>query len=296
MNLVEEIDRYLEEHKITRLVEVDGVIYAVSASKGLLYLPFRSPNFSQAESPRIRDILVPANDKALYCATSHGIDVFRNGSWSNIRISSNHEFQSNANDVLALAQDSQGNIWIGTSFGLYRMTTPGSFTFLYGDYQIVQGTTIINRQGNSPLQGNLFYNIWSDQKSGLLLFSTNGGLAILKNPAGFNNNSEWIVYTGEHNRSVMQQSTIVTVPQPGNSPLPSNFVQTAIQVGNTIYIGTESGLSAIKDGKWHTYNLDNGLAGDNIKALYLHETETKQILYVGTNGGLSVITHEKQQS
>lgn len=295
MDLKEEKDHYLESHKITRLAELDETIYAVSATKGLLYKPPQAPVFSQVESPRIRDILVPSQEKALYCATSHGIDVFRNNSWSNIKIIANHEFQSNANDILALGQDKQGTIWIGTSFGLYRMNSPNSFTFLYGSYQIVQGSTIINREGNCPLQGNLFYDIWTDDQNGQMFFSTNGGLAILKDPKAYSTPNAWVVYTGEHDRSVMQQGNVVTVTQAGNSPLPSNFIQAAIQVNNVTYIGTEAGLSMIKNGQWLTYGMDTGLAGDNIKAFFLHETDHKYALYIGTNGGLSIISQNKDQ-
>ena len=126
-------------------------------------------------------ILNPKGD-AVYCATSHGVDIFENNAWRNIKIKSDSKFASQANDVTSIAVDNKGQYWLGTTFGVYRMKSENKFDFLFGDYQIVQSNMIIDERGNSPLSGNLLYSITYSPQTNRLLLNSNGGLSIINSP------------------------------------------------------------------------------------------------------------------
>jgi ligand-binding sensor domain-containing protein len=285
---------YLSGQKIIDLAGSDsGSLYAVSSSKGLYSLAPGESKFIHTGSTLVRDAYVPKNSDTVYCATSHGIDILESGTWRNIRIVNRSEFGSQANDVQTLTQDKNGFFWLGTGFGVYRMKTESDFDFLYGNFQIIQGNTVINRPGNSPLGGNLFYHVETDPQRDLLLFATNGGLSILKKSAQPKIRKNWKLYTGNHTVSRMTPEGLQEFPLKGNSPLPTNFIKRALFVDDSLYIGTDQGLILLRDGNWTVYNLDNAMPGDQIHDLFHYETIRSDIVYVGTSGGLAEFNEEK---
>jgi ligand-binding sensor domain-containing protein len=284
--------QYLEGEKVFKLNSYKGTVYAATEKKGLHVLPKGQFQFYHSKSSKIRDFTIDPETGNIYCATSHGVDIWKDGSWFNTKIKSSHEYSNKANDVTAVARDSKGGYWFGTSFGVYRMLSESSFDFFYGDYQVIQGMTIINHSGNSPLKGNLFYNIYSSPE-GEVYFATNGGAAVLKQPDGGRNSSNWTVYNGQHKKSVMQNGQLENILLDGNSPIPSNFINDVMRVRDTLYVATSKGLSRLRDNTWVTFNLDNQLLGDTVHSLSAYETIEAVDVYVCTNGGLTIIHHPK---
>jgi len=285
---------YLAGQKIIDLAGSEsGTLYALSSAKGLYSLTPGESIFTHTGSTLVRDIFIPKNSDTVYCATSHGMDILENGTWRNIRVVNKTEFGSQANDVQSLTQDNSGHFWLGTQFGVYRMNGESDFDFLYGNFQIIQGNTVINRPGNSPLGGNLFYHVQTDPKKDLLLFATNGGLSILKEPSQMKVRKNWKLYTGSHTVSRMTPDGLQEFPLKGNSPLPTNFINRALFVDDSLYIGTNEGLILLRDGNWKVYNLDNAMPGDQIHDLFHYETIRSDIVYVGTSGGLAEFNEEK---
>lgn len=283
---------YLPEESITDLsASADGTLYALSKKTGLHALPLGSNEFYSTGSTKIRDIVIKPGDNAVYCATSHGVDVFQGSSWRNIRVKSTSKFASQANDITAITVDSKGTFWLGTTFGLYRMANDNSFDFIYGDYQIVSGNLVINERGNSPLGGNLFYSTSFNSESNRILFSTNGGLSEVSPPEDYKNKNNWKVYTGNHSTSKMINGKIQSVPILGNSPLPTNFIKLSLEIGDNLFIGSDEGLAHLnrRTGDWIQYNIDNQLGGNQVLCLYSSDLKFRKLLFVGTSGGLSIL-------
>lgn len=289
---------YLEgESIIGLLADSNGTIYANSRKTGLHALPKGDTKFFSTNSSRIRAMVLSTEGDAVYCATSHGIDVFENNRWRNIKIRSQSKFASQANDVTSIAVDGKDNFWLGTTFGVYRMKGESKFDFVYGDYQIVQSNMIIDERGNSPLGGNLLYSIsYSPQKNRLLL-NSNGGLSIINTPENFKKKKAWINYTGDHTTSRMFNGQIESAPVKGNSPLPNNFIKLSIEIGDSLFIGSDEGLAQFDENSksWSLYNIDNQLSGDQVLSLYNIELTGEHLLLVGTSGGLSIIKGASNQ-
>jgi len=283
-------ESYLSGEKVVDLaVGASGTIYAAVEDRGLYYLPPAESKFYATQGGKPRKIFVAEGTDDVYCATANGIGLWSNSMWQRIEIPPMGEFASRANDVTSLAFDKKGTLWIGTNFGLYRRKA-GSYEFLYGNYQIIQGNSVVNHAGNSPLGGNLFFDISVNPEHGGLMFSTNGGLSLLKNPDNYKSPGEWQTLTGDHTQTRMDLGRLVEHPIKGNSPLPSNFIKTAYGYGDLVLIGTDSGLFLLKDGKFEKYGLENQLAGDTIHDLYHQSNVDSDVIYVATNGGLSILT------
>ena len=294
---------YLKGENIVGLLsDSNGTIYANSKKTGLHALPKGDTKFFSTGSSRIRAMTLNPKGDAVYCATSHGIDIFENNAWRNIKIKSLSKFTSQANDVTSIAVDNKGNYWLGTTFGLYKMINENKFEFVFGDYQIVQSNMIIDERGNSPLGGNLLYSVTYSPKSNRLLLNSNGGLSIINGPENYKKKNAWINYTGDHTTSRMISGQIESVPVKGNSPLPNNFIKLSMEIGDSLFIGSDEGLATYEHNtkSWNLYNIDNQLSGDQILSLYSLEKTEENLLFVGTSGGLSIIkiisNHHKEES
>lgn len=289
---------HLSGESVTALaVNREDTLFAVGSKTGLHALPNNSNEFYSTGSTKVRDIAIAPGDSAVYCATSHGIDIFQNDTWRNIKIVSSSKFASQANDLTAITVDSTGTWWLGTTFGLYRMNSAGNFDFVFGDYQIISGSLIINERGNSPLGGNLFYSINFSQKSNRLLLNTNGGLAEISPPENYTNDKNWKIYSGDHTTSKMIDGQIQSIPVKGNSPLPNNFIKLSLEIGDNLYIGSDDGLAHFnrQTQSWSHYNIDNQLSGDQVLSLYSMSQPDHELLFVGTSGGLSILQIPKSQ-
>lgn len=288
---------YLEGQKIIKLaLSGSSHLFAVSEEKGLFVLYPGETKFHHTGSTLVRDIAIPEGTNQVYCATSHGVDIYEDGRWTNQKIKPLSQYASRPNDIQSIAHQGGAVFWLGTSFGVYRMDGNSNFDFLFADFQIIQGNSVINKKGNSPLRGNLFYEIYTDSSDPTILFSTNGGISVLRSPDEYKNPTAWKTYTGNHTISRMTDTGVQEFPVRGNSSLPTNFVKTAVKLGDSLYFGTEEGLVRLKNQDWTVYNLENHLPGDRIYDLFAVDSISEDILYVGTGGGLAVIREPKHHS
>lgn len=271
----------------------DQTIFARVDKKGLYSLPPNEVNFFATGSSRIRDFVINKDTNQVYCATSHGIDIYSNSTFRNIKVKGQGEYSSNANNVLKITQDQEGNFWLGTTFGLYKMINETSFELFLGDYQIIQAGSVINKSGNSPLIGNYFEDLKFMPKLNHLLISTNSGFSILKDPQNPSNKSAWVSYTGEHGKSIVSDGKVIERKIKGNSPLPNNYILNALQTKNSLYIGSEDGLAIFKNKKWSILNIDSEFLDDKIMDIYLFEKLDKNIIYISTPSGIATIVEEK---
>ncbi|MCO4782602.1 MAG: hypothetical protein KC646_09780 [Candidatus Cloacimonetes bacterium] len=291
---LEHISHLLKGKKVSKLASAaNQTIFARVDKKGLYSLPVGEGDFFSTGSSRIRDFVVDKKSNFVYCATSHGIDVYSNGSFRNIKVKGSGEFSRNANNVLKITQDQEGHFWLGTTFGLYKMISESNFDLFLADYQIIQAGSVINKSGNSPLVGNYFEDLKFIPKLNHLLISTNSGFSILKDPQNPNSRSSWVSYTGEHGKSMVSNGEVIERKIKGNSPLPNNYILNALQTKNSLYIGSEDGLAIFKNNKWSILNIDSEFLDDKIMDLYLFEKLDKNIIYVSTQSGVATIVEEK---
>ncbi|MCJ8344078.1 hypothetical protein MJH12_00910, partial [bacterium] len=282
---------YLKGKKIAKIAVSSGnYIYARVLKRGLFCMHPDEDNFFFTNSTRIRDFVIKRNTNEVYCATSHGIDIYANSTFENIKIKGQGEFASNAKNVLKIAQDREGSFWLGTNFGLYKMTSRSSFEFYFANYQIIQSGSVINKSGNSPLIGNYFEDIEYMEGTNSLLLATNSGFSLLKDPQNAKNRSSWKSYTGNHGRSIVSDGEVVDTQVKGNAPLPNNYILNALQTKHSLYIGSEDGLAIFKNKKWSILNIDSDFLDDKINDLFLFKKLDKNIVYIATNSGIATIT------
>ncbi|PCJ19056.1 MAG: hypothetical protein COB02_08360 [Candidatus Cloacimonadota bacterium] len=285
---------YLKNRKIGKLAVSSGnFIFARVIKKGLYSLPPDEFDFFSTGSTRIRDFVIKRGTNDVYCATSHGVDIYQNSAFKTIKVRGQGEFPKNANNILKITQDKEGNFWLGTTFGLYKMINESSFKLYLANYQIVQASSVINKSGNSPLIGNYFEDLKYLENLNHLLISTNTGLSILTDPQNPRNTNSWISYTGNHGKSTVVDGEVVEKKVRGNSPLPSNYILNALQTKKSLYIGTEDGLTIFRNNKWSTLNIDSDFIDDKIMDLYLFKKLDKNIIYIATQSGIAIINEKK---
>lgn len=287
------LNSYLVGQKVIDLaVGQSATVYAAVEDKGLFYLPVGESKFYAVPGGKPRKITIAPGTDDVYCATANGIGLWSNSMWIRIEVQANGEFASRANDVTSLAFDHKGALWIGTNFGVYRKTG-NKFDFYYGNYQIIQGNSVVNHAGNSALSGNLVFDIRKHPSNNQLLFSTNGGLSLLLEPDQASSASSWMTYTGDHTQTVMHMGELQERPTKGNSPLTTNFINNALGFSDYLLIGTDNGLFFVRDRQFVRYSLENQLAGDTIHDLYHVSNVDNDVVYIATNGGLSVLNVAK---
>ena len=153
------------------------------------------------------------------------------------------------NSVRCIAFDPDSNTWIGTDFGLARLSPNGNWT-VFGTW-------------NSPLTGNDIRSLAIAQDGTKWIGSFANGLF------GFRDTT-WMNYNTT------------------NSPLSDDFVRSlAVDTAGVIWIGTLGGLNRLDTaGNWSLYTMWNSpLGSNNIACLYLDSSTNDK--WAGTvNGGL----------
>ncbi len=291
---LEERRSYLKDQKILDIARSsNGTIFVALEGQSMMVLPPGETMFYAGGTPPVRRLAIQEGSDQIWGATASGLISWENGSTFRTRIDSPSEFASQANDVTSLAFDRSGNLWIGTQFGIYRKNG-SSFSFFYGNYQIVQGLSVVNKRGNSPLGGNYIYDVALNPADNAMLFATNGGLSVLRDPQKPEQDSMWQVYTGDHTTTIMNMGKLSEMPVKGNSGLPSNFIRSVTAFQDFVFAGTDSGLAILNQGKFTTLTLDNGLAGDTIMKLFHESSIEEDRILVATNGGLSILNYPRK--
>ncbi len=193
--------------------------------------------------------------------------------------------------VLALYEDSKGNLWIGMLEGGLCRLTDGQFT----PYGMDKG---LSNENVRAIYEDKKGNLWIATDNGLNLFKDNK-FTIYKTDQGLPSNiiravsedTQGRLWVGtEEGLSLWQNDKFVTYTQ--KDGLPSNTVR-AIHPNQdgSLWLSTPSGLVYWKNGVEKTYNTQNGLSTNNIRTLI---TDLAGNLWIGTdNGGLNRLFNEK---
>lgn len=232
------------------------------------------------------DPIVQTRDGYLWLGTEEGLVRF-DGVHFEVYDKSNVEQISN-NNVLALYEDRQGNLWFGThGGGLICLDRGDSKDGKFASYTKKQG---LSNDRVRAIREDRKGNLWIGTDNGLNCLKE-GKFTVYTTREGLSNNSIktiyedrtgnlWIgTYGGGLNRFKDGKFTAFTT---GNG-LSNNVVWTIHEdrQGN-LWIGTNSGLNCMRTGQFTSYTTREGLSNNNIRAI--HE-DREGNLWVGTYGG-----------
>jgi ligand-binding sensor domain-containing protein/signal transduction histidine kinase len=200
------------------------------------------------------------------------------------------------NYVVAIAQTTDGYLWLATQEGLAR-------------FDGIRFTVFDNQ--NTEIQQNDIQAVASDKTGGLWFGTEGGGLYFLKSGRLSHYSTEnglpgekvdgdsveavfvdhedavWIGTLAGLSRFKDGRFTSFST----SDGLCSNKVLSVYEDSHgTIWIGTEGGVSTLEGGKFHTYTTRDGLANDVVRAFCQDRSGT---LWIGTNDGMSCLKDGK---
>ncbi len=214
----------------------------------------------------------------LWIGTNQGLASYKD---SKFTIFTTKEGLSN-NLVSAIFQDKSGVLWFGTGAGVNQFTN-NTFT----SYKL-DDTTI----------GNFVNKIFED-KTGMLWIGTNGGLKSFQDgkikhfgqESGLSYNSissiledrDGTLWFGGYGTGLIayrQEKFITFSTDQGFS---DNIIRSLYEdKEGSLWIGTNSGLSRLRDGILSNYTTKNGLLSDNVRSVYQARDGS---IWIGTDGG-----------
>jgi|GEM_PF-1552770 len=194
-------------------------------------------------SDDICDIEITENGEVWAAGSNIGVFKFDGENWKQVTIPGATGSNKFYNDIEV---DSQGNVWIGTSFGLCQIG--------------YSGDTTLFKTSNSGISSNLISSIYCDINE--IWFATSGGGACCFN------GSDWISYTKE------------------NSGISSNYVGDIYKDNNgKLWFGTEADGIIVFDGiNWHDFSMSFGkIPSDITREIRIDNDER---VWIATNKGL----------
>lgn len=189
------------------------------------------------------------------------------------------------NSVLAIAQTSDGYLWLGTEEGLVRFDG-ASFTVFD------KHTSGLNDNIIQALLVDRDQNVWIGTTSGVSRFK-NGRFTAYALKAGLSSNSvqclyqdeQGVLWIGTDGGGLIRMKNGLFRVFTKTDGLADNAVL-AITGDNhgTVWVGTHGGLSRLKNGRFLNYGVQQGLGSENVRDLRVgHGGE----LWIATNDGLS---------
>ncbi|PKK91664.1 MAG: hypothetical protein CVV64_03085 [Candidatus Wallbacteria bacterium HGW-Wallbacteria-1] len=260
---------HLGEGKSVRRIKVyDGVLYMTTSTGLVSYSPGEGKWRKWTSAGDIKDV---ASDKGkTWVSRIWGLGVYDGASWTDLNSKVN---KSIVGDDVNCMEIISGELWIGTNTGIGVMKGGATWQQITGYHKIVQGSMYVKVPGNSELVSNRVLSMAADK--GSVWIGTNLGLSQ-------RSGSNWTTYVSDHQEisqtgeykmvsgnSPLVGSTIndifidgsgrryfstttglsIMTPDgnwesitPDNSPLPDRNVTCAIVIGETLWIGTKSGL------------------------------------------------------
>lgn len=245
--------------------------------------------------------------------------------WTNIQIEPGI---SPKNDILSICFDKQGDMWVATSFGVYK-NDGGQWKSQGSENIYVQSLFIDNNEAKwAGIWGGGVFRCeagkdWVNVKDASLSISTNAIIAGNKGDLWFGtwdkglvsyNGSRWTHYiSGDvaigdnsvlslakyegkiwvgtyHGLSSFDGSGWILYNRE-NSPLPDNDIYALWAGREGLWIGTCNGLALLKKGGWTVYNGDTpAIQGDVVLAV---AEDLEGNVWVGTNKGLTVFNGQQ---
>ncbi len=204
----------------------------------------------------IYSIVEPKNpghgNNILWIGSVFGLSRYTNGNWSHYATK-----QGLANDaVIAMLEDREGSLWVGTNGGGVTRFWSGVFTG-YSVYDGVPDKYVLPVYETQRLEGHI----------GAVWIGTYQGVSRLKDG----------IITNYTEKDGLVNNKIYSLFEGGATG----------PYRNTFWIGSSGGLTMFKNGKFTNYTTKNGLAFDLVSTMVESQDTGKNVgvLWIGTQGG-----------
>lgn len=206
--------------------------YGVARFNGDSVWNYYNSGNTDLPTDHIYDIHVSRNDTLWVALLNAGIARFDGGFWTQYSLLNSAIY---SNNVVEIAEDKNGNLWLASDVGLMR----------YDGFFFTNWNT-----SNSSIPGNDVTAVTVDAAENIWVGTKTNGLA------KFNQDTTWIKYNDE------------------NSKLPSNEItELARGEGSSVWIGTDQGMVHAKGTSWVHYHPGNSeLKGNKIDDILVSKT------------------------
>ncbi len=250
--------------------------YAVRSSSG---------GWTGEDSGRVQ--AMASHGGILYVGRTSGVERKVAGIWGKIQVQPPlTRNQTSAQSVNTMEMTAEGQLWVGTRFGLLGLDTrTGVWRHLFGSYQDIRSErSVSDETGNCDLAGNYINVVRYEPEAKKLLVGTDIGVSIMDGETG-----QWKSHTGEHTKYMVQDSELKRITVKGNLALPDSEVHGVLLEGSTLWIGTRGGLARLSGSRLDVLDGEDGLPDDAVTALE-YDPSTRR-LFVGTPAGLAVVEY-----
>jgi ligand-binding sensor domain-containing protein/serine phosphatase RsbU (regulator of sigma subunit) len=206
---------------------------------------------------KIRCVLHDRHDQ-IWLGSVNGLDIFDKASRSFIPFEQKYPSLSaqvvNNRSIICMAEDLNGDIWIGTDKGVLKFLR---------DYGILTGHNIIYKDSVEVEMGTV-YSILADSENKIWI-GTHDGLYCYNQAK-----KEFYLYSSSGKRKDLSSGLIYSLFLDSN---------------NTLWVGTASGLNRLNrnDDTFLSYTIEDGMANDLINSILEDENH---FLWLSTNKGL----------
>lgn len=227
--------------------------------------------------------LLQTSDGYVWAGTQEGLVRF-DGFDFHIFDSKNSPLQSN--DVGALAEDEEGNLWIATSYDGLARYRHGRFTSYRADDGLTSDqvySVMVDRTGR----------VWAGTQSGVSVFE-NDTIAPLDVGSGFqgfairalHEDEEGVIWIGTQESGLIRLEGERYTTFTTSSGLPSDEVTSiAADRDGSVLVGTKGGLAIFDGGEVRTISSRDGLPNDLVRAIW---SDGSGVIWIGNEeGGLS---------
>ena len=283
-----------------RQIEVgeNGDIWVATFGGGIAKYDWRKQSFVPLYSERVADYmyvtsLLDTNDGNIWFGTRDaGMGMYRVNEKKHANWLKTHPLNSQISQPSDIIQHSSGDIWVGSSPGLYLIEPELQEITAYTpplEIKLRSSTVAIKA---IELASN--DSLWVGTESGkLLLFDlktrkfnlddsfSGNSLGSIKD-ISIHNNQIWTA-TDQGLIAIEMESGDVTKFTKKNSSLSNDHVTTLFHDGNVLWVGTYFGLNLVSKSSFETFNLANSGVANEILSF---STDLADRLWIGTYDGV----------
>ena len=273
---------WLQNNQITSIRETrDGVLW-IGTLRGL----WRS---HERLFERVRDIrgtvrsLYETSESTLWVGTGgDGIFSVRSMQVTKLKVP-----PAISSSVLSIFQDGSSNLWLGTQAGMLRVT-PSSITIIHLPKISASefGTVYLDARGTLWVASRRLYKVRNDHGVSVTLPELEG--SSVRNVLMDEDGTLWFGTNGNGVFHLLPHKTVHYTVETG---LANNFIRVLIQAHDgSIWMGTDVGLSRLKNDSFQNFGLQDGLCHLDIHAIV---EGAEGDIWIGTALGLSHLHNGK---
>ncbi len=203
--------------------------------------------------------------------------------------------------VQKMVEDKKGNLWFGTTYGLYRRSK-GSSVFMKYDLSLMQGSNESSNEVTNMFESP-FHGLWLLTNNGLFLYKyetnkierhaydrTKGDILITQDINSFYEDSSGLAWVGtwQGGLSRYDPNTKKIVTYTLDDGLPSMSIQgiLADEKKGVLWLSTFEGLSRfdLKEKKIYNYSISDGIQGQLFADGAALKTSKDIFIFGGSNG------------